>query len=286
MRIPSIFALGALCLGACSTTPEPTLSFDGSPLACDASGEGATTLLFVHGWCCNRGQWRDQAAALATDFRVVNVDLPGHGESIGERSTWDVRDYARDVEALVHELGLERVVVVGHSMGGPIGLLAAARLPRQVIGVVGVDTLQSVTEEIPEEFLEGFFAMLDEDFAGAMSGFVHDAFAEEVDPAIPDRVAREAALADPEMAKALVASYAGVHHAAALAACPVPVVCVNGTAMGSTDVEGNRAFDADFEVLLMEGCGHWPMLEDPEGFERRLREAIARVEAHCPPAAP
>lgn len=109
------------------------------------SGADDDALLLVHGWCSSGRAWERTARAFAGRSRVVRVDLRGHGASeTPEGGGYRWRDFTDDVEALVRSLGLARLVAVGHSMGSPISLELARRLPRTVSGVVAVDGLSGL----------------------------------------------------------------------------------------------------------------------------------------------
>ncbi len=108
-------------------------------------GAGDDALLLVHGWCSSGRAWERTARAFARRGRVLRVDLRGHGASKApERGGFLWSDFADDLEALVRSLGLARLVAVGHSMGSPISLELAGRLPRTVTGVVAVDGLSGL----------------------------------------------------------------------------------------------------------------------------------------------
>src|SRR5207245_11106935 len=74
---------------------------DGLTIAYDVRGKGDTALVFVHGWCMDRESWKHQLDKFAADYRVVAVDLGGHGESGKDRKEWSVTGLAGDVEAVV-----------------------------------------------------------------------------------------------------------------------------------------------------------------------------------------
>jgi|SRR5262245_6511631 len=117
----------------------PTIVHEGVTLAYEDQGAGKPTLVFVHGWTCNRTFFAAQAAHFAGRHRVVSVDLRGHGDSDKPRDPYPVSAYADDIAFLVDRLGLGRVVAVGHSMGGLTVLQFAAAYPDQVAGIVMVD---------------------------------------------------------------------------------------------------------------------------------------------------
>src|SRR5215216_3552700 len=141
---------------------------DGLEIVCELRGQGDTALVFLHGWCGDREYWKNQVGPFVADYRVVTLDQAGHGESGKDRKAWTTAGLAGDVEAVVKGLGLKRVILVGHSMGGPVALLAARRMPGTVVAVVGVDTLQNAEFKMPEETRKQFMDAFEKDFKGTM----------------------------------------------------------------------------------------------------------------------
>ena len=135
-------------------TEGKALSADGVPIAYSVEGDGTTAVVLIHGWSCDRTYWREQIEPLIATYRVVSIDLAGHGESGQERAAWTLPAFGEDVKAVVEALGLERVVLVGHSMGGPAALEAARLLGSKVLGVVAVDALHDAgSKPDPEQWL-------------------------------------------------------------------------------------------------------------------------------------
>src|SRR5262249_18296019 len=83
-------------------------------------GEGKTAVVFVHGWCCAHSGWRDQAAALAGKVRMIFVDLPGYGKSDRPKIDYTMEVFAKGVDAVLNDAGVEQTVLAGHSMGTPV----------------------------------------------------------------------------------------------------------------------------------------------------------------------
>src|ERR1700693_3663332 len=145
---------------------------DGLEFVGEVRGQGDTALIFLHGWCGDREYWKHQVEVFAADYRVVALDQAGHGESGKGRKAWTADGLAADVEAVVQVLGLKRVILVGHSMGGSVALLAAKRMPGTVIAVIGVDTLQNAEFKMPEEMSKKFIEGFEADFKGTLrAGF-------------------------------------------------------------------------------------------------------------------
>src|SRR5436309_2727103 len=77
-------------------------------------GEGKTAVVFVHGWCCDHTVWRDQAAALEGKVRMLFIDLPGYGKSDKPRIDYTMDVFAKGVDAVLRDAGVEQAVLVGH----------------------------------------------------------------------------------------------------------------------------------------------------------------------------
>ena len=104
------------------------------------SREG-TPLVFVHGFGNDAHIWDDAAPAVATYYRTLAIDLRGHGDSDRDpECRYDYEFHVADLEAVLAKLGVERLVLVGHSLGGRVGTLFAGRHPDRMAGLVIVDS--------------------------------------------------------------------------------------------------------------------------------------------------
>jgi len=232
--------------------------------------------VLVHGWSCDASYWDNQVEALAPTYRVVRVDLAGHGSSGLERTGWTMAAFGQDVKTVADVLKLERMVLVGHSMGGPVVLEAARLMPGRVLAVIGVDTLHDANETVAPEQLAKYVSSMEADFKGEVNTFVRSMFPPGADPALVDRVAADMASAPPRVAVAAFREFLTFDLKAALRAVAAPVICVNATTY-PTNVDGNRAYSPSFSAVLMEGVGHFPMLEQPAAFNRVLKDVLMRV---------
>jgi len=99
-------------------------------------GEGAPTVVFIHGWTCDHTTLSPQIDRMSMNHRCIALDIRGHGKSESpDNESWEIEDLAGDVVDAVDSLGLDPVVLVGHSMGGTIAYEAAARLGPRVHGL-------------------------------------------------------------------------------------------------------------------------------------------------------
>jgi len=259
-----------------------TRSRDGVELAYTThSARGASTgptVALVHGWLGNRTYWDAQLDVLTARHEVIALDLGGHGESGSGRSDWSLPAFGDDVVAVIQEADPERVVLVGHSMGGDAVLFAARELGDRVACVVCVDAFRSLGQEQPArpEAVEAFVAPFRGDFDATIEQFVRRLIPSG-NPELVGRVAADMKNSRREVALGSI-GYALNREPAILAALPevtAPVVALN-PADGSTDVDSLRRYGV--EPLLLEGVGHFPMLEAPEVLGDALLSALSAYE--------
>ena len=113
---------------------------DGIAIHSSVQGSGPKTVILVHGWTCDESSWKSQVPALAARYRVITLDLPGHGKSGAPgdgKFTLDL--FARAVEAVRSEANVEQVVLAGHSMGTPVVVQYARLYPQHVAALIFVD---------------------------------------------------------------------------------------------------------------------------------------------------
>ena len=117
---------------------------DGATIHWTSTGSGQRTVILVHGWTCDESSWREQVPALAKSYRVITLDLPGHGKSGMPKGQFSMELFARAVEAVRSEAKVDRAVYVGHSMGTPVIRKYALLYPEHVSGLVLADGLVQI----------------------------------------------------------------------------------------------------------------------------------------------
>jgi pimeloyl-ACP methyl ester carboxylesterase len=247
---------------------------DGNSMPYVVAGEGDATVLLVHCWMCDRSFWSEQIPVLSMRYRTIAVDLPGHGEASAERETWNVSAFGEDVAGLIQELDLDKVVLVGHSMGGPVSLRAAALSGERVRGIVAVDTLHDAEFVFPAEALDQILTAFAADFSGTCSDFVKQMFVEEGAQAIATRVSEKGCNGErSQVGIALMKDFGNIDMPSWFSEAGVPIRAINAAAPMPTRIESNRKY-ADFDAVLMENVGHYPHMTRPEQFNPLLLEAV------------
>jgi pimeloyl-ACP methyl ester carboxylesterase len=102
-------------------------------------GTGSTAVVFVHGWNGDISVWRGQVSAVDGRVRALFVDLPGFGRSEKPEVAYTMDHLAGGLAAVLRGAGVQRAVLVGHSMGTPVIRQFYRSHPQQVVGLVAVD---------------------------------------------------------------------------------------------------------------------------------------------------
>jgi len=255
---------------------KSAVSADGVPIAFTEQGEGETALVFIHGGFCDQDFWSHQVKAFAGDYTVVTLDLAGHGKSGAGRGKWTLRAFGEDVKAVVEALDLDRLILIGHSMGGPVSLRAAQLMPERVLGVIGVDSLHDAEREWNEEAWKKRTESFRKDFKSACETMVRRAFWESADPELVNWVLEKISRARPEVGLPIFEMFSFYDMAAEMEKVMAPVRCVNGD-LWPTNVEGNKRHAPGFEAVIIKDTGHFLMLERPDEFNKHLAETIRGI---------
>ena len=274
-------ALGALARPALAS-PQGSVSGtatspDGIPIRYDAAGKGDPALVFVPCGGCNRGFWDGQMAYFAAKHRVVALDLAGHGQSGGGRKDWTIAAFGEDVVSVVEALGLKRVVLIGHSLGGPAVLEAARRMPGRVAGVVLVDSWVDFEAKFPAEEVEKFVSALQADYRATTTAITSQyLFSASTPEPVKARVLESVLSGPQEIGLAAARSAMLYSPLPALREIKAPI-CAISSDLWPTNLEGNRKYVPGYQAAIMKGVGHYLMLEQPEAFNEHLEWALREL---------
>jgi pimeloyl-ACP methyl ester carboxylesterase len=255
---------------------DSAISADGNAIHYQVQGQGKPALIFIHGWCCDRSYWDAQLPYFAQKYEVVAIDLAGHGESGLDRKEWTMGAFGEDVVAVVNKLNLDQVVLVGHSMGGPVILEAARRMPKRVIGLVGVDTLQNFEDKLTQKQIDDWFAPLRSNFVEPTRNFVRTMFTPNSDPALVEKIVADMSSAPQEVGLGALEGYVDFQNneiIRVLQEVQAPITCINSDQY-PTNVEVNQSYAPSYKAVIMSGVGHFNMIEDPKTFNRLLEETV------------
>jgi pimeloyl-ACP methyl ester carboxylesterase len=252
-------------------------SADGVPIRYDAAGKGDPALVFVHCGGCNRGFWDGQMAYFAAKHRVVALDLAGHGQSGSGRKDWTMQAFGEDVVSVVEALGLKRVVLIGHSLGGPAVLEAARRMPGRVAGLVLVDSWVDFEQRIAAQEIEKLLSALQADYRATTTAITSQyLFSASTPEPVKARVLETVLSGPQEIGVAVARSSMAYDPLPALREIKAPIRAISSD-LFPTNVEGNRRYVPGYQAAIMKGVGHYLMLEQPEAFNALLAEALREL---------
>ena len=254
---------------------------DGVELVYSGAGKGEPALVFIHGGLANRGFYDGQLEAFAPRHRVIALDLPGHGESGSNRTKWGLPEFGADVKAVIDAEKVDRVVIFGNSLGGPVAIEAGLLLPGRALGVIGIDTFQQLGGVFTAEEVGRRAELFEKDYAGSLKAMIGLLFHKDADPVLVADAEKRMMGTPPAAAKAMFLGMAGYDMGAAAARLAAPLRTINGD-LYPTDIEANRKIKPDFDAVVMKHMGHYPMLERPEEFNRLVAETVAGLAAKTP----
>ena len=270
---------------------------DGAELHVVEWGDGPPIVL-VHGLSLDHRSWNHQYADLADRFRLVGVDLRGHGRSTLGSEAIGPHRFAADLAAVFEQLDLRGAVLVGHSLGGTVvGQLCADRpdlVRERVAGLVFVGTFASAIAgegRFRERFsptmirLAARFQTDTEPRGKASTGALAYAMARSPfgPHPEPEQVRFTLDLGSgcaPSVMSAATVANIDYDVREALREVDRPALVVRGAHDTLATVRSAAQLEAalgDVEVVVVEGCGHLPMLEDRDGFDELLAGFATRV---------
>jgi pimeloyl-ACP methyl ester carboxylesterase len=251
-------------------------------LALDDAGttDERPPLVLLHGLTFDRSMWRPALAELERvdpGRRTVAIDLPGHGASPGWPS-YDIESLAHGVRRVVEELGLERPVIVGHSLAAIIATVYGAQLP--VRGVVNVDQpLQTAPfagflQSIAEQLRGPDFPAMWQQFAASMHTELLPPESQELlrSTSTPDQdlvLGYWSDVLDRPVSDLIERTNEGL---SALRAARVPYLVVAGAELEPEYQRWLGEVLPDAKVTVLAGSGHFPHLAEPSRFARVLAE--------------
>ncbi len=250
-------------------------------IAYEVKGKSDTAVLFVHGWCIDKTYWKAQMDFFEKRYKVVALDLSGHGESGKQRSSWTIEEYANDVIAVINALQLDKVILVGHSMGGEIILQVTGKIPGKIIGFIGIDNFKDIVTGFTPEQKKG----IDDFFASLRSGYdtMATIFSRSVlfppdyaDTASVNRVISDIRHTDTAISIATLESLMtySTKDADLLQRLQLPVHLVVSDYTPVKEDVVKKYCNKGLYVYTVKGTGHYPMIEKPGEFNYQLQLAL------------
>jgi pimeloyl-ACP methyl ester carboxylesterase len=243
---------------------------DGQRVHYISKGKGKQALVFVHGWTCNLNFWKAQTPAFEGTTRVILVDLPGHGQSDKPKIAYTMDLFARAVDAVLRDAGVDEAVLVGHSMGTPVIRQFYRKYPQKTLALVIVDG--PLTPFGDSKMMEQFIAPLrGPNYTEAAGKLVDMMLAPVSSKALRDEI-KTSMLATPQ--HVAVSAMEGMADASIWAQdkinVPVLAIMAKSPFLLADTEQSYRSLAPNLDYQVWEGVSHFLMMERPEKFNQAI----------------
>lgn len=239
------------------------------------NGKSKNALVFIHGWTCSADFWKENYNAFP-GYRVIALDLIGHGQSDKPKADYSMEYFAKSVEAVLKKAKVKKAVLVGHSMGTTIARQFYRLYPGQMLGLVIVDG--PLRPFAPKAMMESFIAPMRANYKEAGTKMI-DGMLRPVKDEAEKKFIRDAMLATPDhvavsamdgMADDKIWSDDKIN-------VPVMAIMAAGGMAASGKVEENyRAVAPDLEFHLWPDVSHFIMMDKPAEFNEAVKAFVVK----------
>jgi sigma-B regulation protein RsbQ len=244
-------------------------------------GDQDTTLVFIHDWNLNLTYWNDQVNRFKSKYRILNLDLAGHGNSGKDRAQWTTESFARDITNILEKESINNAVLVGHALGADVALKVHAAMPQRVIGIVAIETFRNVDFYITEDFVDGLSKELNK-FKRNYPEMADEIARKNIrsrNREVINRIVADYKDADPKIALAIYKTMVPNHEQEKdeLKALPFKIQIIVSDYAPFDEEALKKYARAGYEINWVHDAGHFPMLEQPGQFEDALEHSIGRI---------
>ena len=283
-----------LLLAGCATFPAPSKSesslatgeahfanFRTNKVYYFTVGNGPRTVVFIHGWSCNSGFWRDQIPALTDKARLILIDLPGHGQSDKPHTDYTMDFFAGAVLAVMRDALVDKATLVGHSMGTPVACRVYHQAPEKVAALIAVDGILRRPKMTPEQCEQFIAPFRTPEYREHTTKFIGSMFPIAGTEPLRSSVLAEM-LATPQyvMLGAMEGMFGPAQPDWDPQKVTVPVLVINAkNPMWTADYEAYvRSLSLQTDYRTLDGVGHFLMLEKPVPFNAALSEMLKKFD--------
>ena len=252
---------------------EKSIDIDGLRLNYDESGpaDGAPIVL-LHGWGCNLTTVASIRKLLEGKMRVFSFDLPGFGKTPEPPEVWGIEKYTQFTEKALKRLGLERPILLGHSFGGRISILASSRGDYNKVILVDAAGVK------PRHSLKWYFKVYTYKLGKKLYPLLlgKKRAQEKIEKARAKRGSSDYNNATPMM-RAILSKCVNEDLCSVMPSVKAPTLLIwgeNDTATPLADAKKMEKLIPDAGLVSFPGCGHYSFLDNPGGFAAVLRSFL------------
>jgi pimeloyl-ACP methyl ester carboxylesterase len=259
--------------------------YDGARVHYETYGTGREAVVFIHGWSCDLTFWRGQAP-IYEKHRSLLIDLPGHGQSDKPDVSYTQERFARAIEAVMREERVDRIVLVGHSMGGAVGLTFLRLFPAKTKALVFVDAYlpaappDAASAAVQKTQMDALARRWREpNYRDSAAAMVEGMFSDKTTSSQRQEI-RTKMLGTPQ--HVIASAFEGMMAMAPpkpgeTYQVPVLAVMAGGPGRESAEAKLRAVFPNLRKYDEWTGSGHFLMMESADRFNRVLDEFLARL---------
>lgn len=257
------------------------ITVNGENLSYLDSEKGDITLLFIHGAFITKEYWNEQLAYFEKKYRVLAIDLAGHGESSHNRTACEIQNFGNDISEFINVLSLKNIIIIGHSAGSDIMLETVTKNQSEIIGLVEVDHMKNVGVELPKKITNQLIKDLYKNFPLTCQQFaMQTLFTDNTDSEIVNRLLSDYEKMNPSVGISFLQS--GFTYArremANLRALSLKLHLVHVDYLPTNEANLKACLGDNYELHVMKGTCHYPMIESPKAFNSMLEKIIFKID--------
>jgi pimeloyl-ACP methyl ester carboxylesterase len=275
-RLALVFCVLLGAATAFSQSPESKwATYDGSKVHYYDTGntKARDAIVLIHGWSCNAEFWKESYNAFP-NYRVISIDLPGHGKSDAPYTSYSMEKFARSVETVLAQAKVRKGILIGHSMGSVVTRQFYKLFPSKTLAIVAVDMpFQSLGSE---EDLKKFTDPITSDYPRSAEGFVDDMIASIREKEIKGFI-RRTMLSTPKHAAvgAMNEIFAARNWGSETIEVPVLAIAAKSDDWQASE-EHYKKVAPKAEFQLWTDVGHFLHMEQPARFNGQVKGWIMR----------
>lgn len=250
---------------------EKEISIDGLRIKYEESGRpDGEPVILMHGWGCNHTTVRSVAATLQDSMRIINIDLPGHGDSMEPAEVWGTFDFATAMKKFIENLGITNPALIGHSFGGRTAIALSTILPVKKIVLIDAAGIK------PKRSLNYYFKVYSYKFSKKMALIFlgKERAGKRIEQMLQKRGSADYKSSSPMM-RAIMSRCVNEDLKNIMHKIQSPVLLIwgeNDTATPMRDARIMEKLIPDAGLVAFPGCGHYSFLDNPLGFKTVMRE--------------
>ena len=241
---------------------------------------GEPTLFFIHGSFINKDYWQTQLYHFSPRYRVIAVDLAGHGKSTFNGDDFTIEKFGQTIAAMINKMELKNVILIGHSIGGDIMLTTNEKSGNNIIGLIGIDYFKNVGAALPDEVINQIMNDLRNNFVNTNVAYAKNTLlTEKTDKSITERVVGDFKSISPKVGIPMNEDFFHFpqKEETLLSKLNKRIYLVNTDYQPTNEASLEKTLKDNYQLKIIKGSSHFPMIENPVDLNDTLENFIEDI---------